>query len=460
MHKNARLVSVAFSYVALLCGVFAMPTVGQGAPLTVLNWIPPNSLVPPVTTPPTPPTTLDSLNTAGLLVPGTKASGTIPMWLCSTAATTHPLCSTNSFAMVGKDPSAVKGSGGTTIDVKIVPLRFTSASPALTFDPENNDSCSPKRTPALNMVQQSPLFKTGNWSGYLKPVGTAEFGSLFQRANFWTYTQPKAPSASYEVTLSQVLTNSEENTKHTIAIGSPKNVTTAPYTIEGGVLTDDTSSGPTTWCDPLAQIEINELDDVLQNQIIPALKGPGVTPTTLPIFLLNNVVMYDSNLPTGQQCCILGYHNAYFSISTGATAGKIQTYIVANYDSTAGTNSGAVFTGAFPTAPDLVALANMIAGWMNNPTTLNATPKWSGTFSGVSGCQTILEVAYPNALAGALTAITMSNKTVYHVQDLAYKSWFYGDTGPASTGFGPGGAVGTAYSLFDTLQTPNLTCPP
>jgi hypothetical protein len=455
MHKSTGLVSVAFSCVALISGVFAMPTVGQGAPLTVLNWIPPISFVPPVTAPPTPPTTLDSLNTDGLLVPGTKASGTIPMWLCSTTAATHPLCSTNSFAMVGKDPS-VKGTAGTTIDVRIVPIRFTASS-SLTFDPENNDACSPQRTPALNMVQQSPLFKAGTLSPYLKPVGAYQLGSVFQRANFWTYTQPKAASPNYQVTLSQTLANAEETTKRTIAIGSTSNLTTLPYTLTGQVLTDDPTNP--TWCNPIAQIEVNDLDTLLQTQIIPALKSQsGITPTMVPIFLFTNIVMYDANLPSGQQCCILGYHNAYFSITTGATAGKVQTYIVANYDSTAGTKSGVVYTGAFPTAPDIAGLTNMIAGWMDNPTTLNPTPSWPGTFSGVSGCQTILEAAYPNALAGQLTAITMPNKTVYHVQDLAFKSWFYGDTGTASTGFGPGGA-GTAYSLFDTLKTPNLTCP-
>jgi hypothetical protein len=458
MRKSSRLVSVVFSQVAVLLGLIALPTVGQGAPLTVLNWIPPNSLIPLATVPPAPPTTLDSLYTAGLLVAGTKPSGTIPMWLCSTTATTHPLCSTNSFAMVGKDPS-VQGTGATQIDVRIVPIRFT-ASPSLKFDPENNDSCSPKRTPALNMVQQSPLFKSGTWSPSLKPVGAYQLGSVFQRANFWTYTQPKAASPSYQVTLAQSLANSQENnTKRTIAIGSTSNLTILPFTIKGQVLIDDTSKNPTTWCNPIAAIEVNDLDTLLQTEIIPALKSEsGITPTMLPIFLFANVVMYDSNLPAGQQCCILGYHNAYFSITTGATAGKVQTYIVANYDSTAGINSGVVFTGAFPSAPDIAALANMIVGWMDNPTTLNSTPPWPGTFSGVSGCQSILEVAYPDALAGQLTTITMTNKTVYHVQDIAYKSWFYDDTGTASTGFGTGG-TGTSYSLFGTLSKANSTCP-
>ena len=115
----------------------------------------------------------------------------------------------------------------------------------------------------------------------------------------------------------------------------------------------------------------------------------------MPIFLLSNVVMYDRTVagfdsanPQGVGCCILGYHNAYLSQTTGATAGKLQTYIVANYDTTGGTaNSGTVksktYPGAFPTAPNIVALANMVAGWIDNPTTLNPTPSWpSSTFSG------------------------------------------------------------------------------
>ena len=86
------------SHLALIFGPLALSTVGQGAPLTVLNWIPPNSFNPPAT--------LDSLNTAGLLVSGSKASGTIPMWLCLAATTPSAQCNTTySFAMVGKNPT-------------------------------------------------------------------------------------------------------------------------------------------------------------------------------------------------------------------------------------------------------------------------------------------------------------------------------------------------------------------
>src|SRR5262249_44161259 len=181
---------------------------------------------------------------------------------------------------------------------------------------------------------------------------------------------------------------------------------------------------------------------------------------TLPIFLFSNVAMtftviIDNTVTppiTATYCCALGYHNAYLSTTTGASAGKIQTYIVANYDTTSGSN----FAGAFPAAPDLVALANMIAGWIDNPTTLNTTPAWTGIINGALAAQTTLEVAYPQAVAGVLSSITMPNKNVYHVQELAFKSWFYCDTGLPNAGFGGSYSLNLAST---PLSSPNPACP-
>jgi hypothetical protein len=98
----------------------------------------------------------------------------------------------------------------------------------------------------------------------------------------------------------------------------------------------------------------------------------------------------------------------------------------------------------------------MIAAWIDNPTTLNTTPPWTGTINGVTGPQTTLEVADPPDLVGQLTKIMMTNKNVYHVQDLAFKSWFFCDTTPPNNfNFGYQNGV---YSLFSTLKTPNPTC--
>jgi hypothetical protein len=393
-----------------------------------------------------------------------------------------PLATAQPIAMVGKDPSVPK-TGATTINTKIVPIVFTGSASGVSyiFDPENNDACSPRRTPALNMVQQSPVFKANKL--LLGPMGvpgvslgTYQFGSQFQRANFGTYTIKTASNATpvspnYDISLSQVLVNAEESVKHRIALGdtTPKPIPLwpasypLPYTIQGQVQTDSTN-----WCDPLALIEVNDFDSILQNQILPALKGTSaVAPTTLPIFLLSNVVMYDSTVlgfdsknPQGVGCCILGYHNAYLSLTTGATAGKLQTYIVANYDTTGGTTNGGTvkavtYPGAFPTAPNIVALANMVAGWIDNPTTLNPTPSWKS--STTSGTGSVLEVAYSECLGGTLATITMPNRFAYSVQDLAFKSFFYDLI--TNTGFN-NLQPALPYSIFGSLPAPNPAgCP-
>jgi hypothetical protein len=417
MYKRSRLLAVAFSVVVGLI----TPTAGQSSP--VLNWTPPSAF-------PTG-TTVDSLNTAGLI--NSTKSGTIPIWVPSNPDISNLV--NYKFAMVGKDPT-VKQSSQTSIDTAIIPVRFTSSS--LVFDPENNDPCSPNRTPALNVVQASPIFQNFALPGNLRSLGEFQFGSLFQRANFWVpYIQPKGINGNYQVNLSPILLNTEESTKHTIAIEA----------LGGSLLPADPNS-----CHTVAMIDVSKWETYLQTVIFPALPHSHVGPKMLPIFLFSNVVMF-----AGQQCCILGYHNAVPSAQTGAANGKLQTYIVANYDSTVGNSRGQVFTGAFPNAPDIVALANAVAGWMDNPTTLNPTPKWQLTING--GCQDVLEVAFPPGLTGALTTLTAPHKPIYHVQDLAFKSWFYGDgTNQSKTG---NSGFGGSYSLFSTgnFATSPATCP-
>ena len=396
-----------------MIGLCALPTAGQSAS-PVINWAPANSFPGKVAT--------DLITT-----------GTIPMWQGSDTVNAGP--TQFNFAMVGKDPTAK--SGAVTVQTRIIPIRVTSGSQV--FDTENNDVCSPRRTPALNMVQESPVFRSVTLSGNLKSVGTGQFGSLFQRAAFSTFTQKGGLSPNYQVSIDHTLLNTEEETKHTLDILTPGGP------VSGSVVTDPNG------CEPFAMIEVNQWETYLRTTIFPRL--PRVAgPKLLLIFLFSNVVMYDT---TTANCCILSYHSAFPSPQSGSPGGQMQSYIVANYDST---NFGA-FTGAFPTAPDITALANAVAGWINNPTTLNQTPGWTGTINEITGCQTVLEVSDPPALSGQLTPITMPNKDVYHVQDLAFKSWFYGDgatSGTANSGFG------NAYSLFGTfpIATPNPpTCP-
>jgi hypothetical protein len=459
MRKRSRLLSVAFTQLALVMALFTVPAAGQvpppSSPTTVLNWIPPlsSSLASSTVcdfftlTVTKPPTTCPTTSITG----AKTVTGIIPMWLGSDTVDSNIY----NFALVGTDPTAKNGAA-VTITTRIIPLRVSSSSPAALFDPENNDSCSPSKIPALNMVQNSPMFlhmSSATLPSQLKPLGPGQYASLFQRASFWTYINPKATSPkpinpNYQVDFLAVLSNAEERDATTIQMIDPGTAidSTLPYQINGIVQPKQTG-----WCSQIGVIEVNQLDALLQNTIIPKLKAAGISPTNLPIFLLSNVAMYDSTL-AGQPCCILGYHNAYKSITTGATANKLQTYIVVNYDSTA----GMLNTGAFPGAPDIAALSTVLPGWIDDPTTLNVTPNWLGTINAATQCQTALEVGFPAGLP--LQPITMPSRVTYHVQDLAFKSWYYRDGVLLYTTTSNSG-LGGNYSLFGTFTSAALPCP-
>jgi hypothetical protein len=389
------------------------------------------------------------------------AAPTIPFWTNSATAGNSQ---SYNFTMVGKDPG-LAGSGATGIKTHIIPLRFTTSvtdtstntTTTYVFDPENNDRCSPKRTPALNMVQASPVFRTAPATSYGldASLGSGQFASLFQRANFAAdivknAQNPKPMNPNYQVTLQQTLLNFEDKPKRTIQLPA---VTNPPNT-------SNLLLGP---CNPVGLIEIDVLDQMIAGSLLPDLFTHGVRPDSLAVFLLSNVVMYHSDATTG--CCILGYHSAIM-----AGNNEVQTYVVANYDT-----SGGLFTNA----PDIVGLAGTVAGWLTDPVPNSAlittptftppgeskTPPFSATLDDQilpappnsnatqTICQALLEPFDPilPLTSGNIFPITMRNNFTYHVPDLAFNAWFYqGGTSPFNQ----------QYSLFGTLMAPApLTCP-
>jgi len=68
-------------------------------------------------------------------------------------------------------------------------------------------------------------------------------------------------------------------------------------------------------------------------------------------------------------------------------------------------------------------MSHEVAEWMNDPFDNNPTPPWGHTGQ-VSGCQDNLEVGDP--LSGTeAPPIVMSNGFTYHLQELAFFSWFF-----------------------------------
>jgi hypothetical protein len=182
-------------------------------------------------------------------------------------------------------------------------------------------------------------------------------------------------------------------------------------------------------CGKLGALDIGVWDGFLQNTLMANVKAK-VTPTTFPIFLFYNVVLYDG---TPSNCCILGYHSAFNNPNFGGT---FQTYSTSGFDS----------SRAFDGTSDVSILSHEVAEWLADPDGLNPTPPW-GHIGQVSGCQANLEVGDP--LSGTTKVFTL-NGFNYHLQDEAFTAWFYR--------LKPPGTYNNKFSLFGTFNVPAVAC--
>ncbi|HEY1962031.1 MAG TPA: hypothetical protein VGG69_06410 [Rhizomicrobium sp.] len=337
------------------------------------------------------------------------ASGaTLPLW--SRAVSTGGVRYV--YDMVGRNPFVTQTVTTTNIKAVVIPIVFTFTSWSNTvFDPTHRDvACSPAG-PARTLTQASPLFNpvVGYPGGTY--VGTGQYVDLFQRANYFSQTNPSGINPDYHVNLT--------------------------YTPNGGYAIP-VSGGDviTTPCGGhLGLIDISTWDNYIQTTLFPALAAhspPIAPPNTLPIFLLYNVVLYDGSFGN---CCILGYHSAF---NDPAYANAFHTYSSVEFDA----------TQEFSGVSDISAMSHEIAEWMDDPAGNNPTPSW-GNIGQVTGCQANLEVGDP--LSGTLTQIYMpSNGYTYHVQDFTFTSWFYRQK--------PSTGVNGWYSFLGSFLTPSAPC--
>jgi len=282
------------------------------------------------------------------------------------------------YVLAGKNPAVKVSNASSTQKVDLVPVVIKFSGD--TWDPTKIDSCDSGAS-ALTRVQKSPIFVSQAWKWGGTSIGTGQVTDAYQRADFWKYAGPKGINPSYGISFSL-------STLKTITINVPTaDAATASIGCGNGLL---------------GAVNINWLDPYLQKTVIPSLASQGVNASTLPVFLLHNVVEY---IGSTADCCVLGYHNAYTSGSS------VQTYGLSMYD-----NSKA-FTGS----SDISALSHEVAEWQNDPYTNNPTPAW-GHIGQVTGCQSNLEVGDP--LSGTTFADKVGSFT-YHPQELAFFSWFY-----------------------------------
>jgi len=306
--------------------------------------------------------------------------------------------------MVGKNPFN-EDSGRTSVTTQIVPIIFKTHTVGTSVDakaiiattPGDNTFNPTQPDPAclgsrnnnpLRLFQQSPIFQSADFNYGGTDVGRTQTTDAFQRANFWRVINRE----DYHVTLGPV---------------SNFNAITVDVPAANGLALATTALGPPAFCAPMAIVDANLFDLFINTNILPALAPHGVNHGTFPIFLLYNAVLSDGDPTNLLNCCILGYHGTGNNDSTA-------TYSPMDFDS----------TGLFGVSGlDIATASHEVAEWMDDPFGNNPTPAWGHTGQ-VPGCQGNLEVGDP--LSGTeAPRIIMPNGFTYHIQELAFFSWFY-----------------------------------
>ncbi len=316
--------------------------------------------------------------------------------------------------MVGQDPY---GSNFTpaTVTTPIVPLIITvnsvatgvnsnsilsTQSGSTTFNPTVADAaCLGKHNNVpLVLFEQSPIFQSANFNFGHTSVGNTQYLDAFQRGNFW-----------------QLVGGTDYHTLVNATLLDPINVN---IPANDGLAIPGSLFGS---CGPLGVVNINTLDSI----VVSKLASLGFDTSQFPIFLLYNLVMSVGQPTNLNKCCVLGFH--------GATGTPIQTYSPIDFDT----------TGLFgPTIADTSIAAHEVGEWMDDPFGSNPTPAWGHTGQ-VSGCQNNLEVGDP--LTGInIPPVKGANGFTYHLQELAFFSWFYG---------APSIAVNSWFSDNNTFTT-------
>jgi hypothetical protein len=327
---------------------------------------------------------------------------------------------------VGSSPFARKKTT-TSVPTYIIPVIVVIGATA--FDPTVADTTCmvPPNDVPLTVFRNSPLFVSpaASWVMDGVNVGRGQYIDAFQRANFWSDVK----GTSYNVNLGPI----------TVLNPATYNVPAQ----DGNIISD--SAFGNGGCGPNnnpqgveGEIYINDFDTWITNTLLPSY--PQITPGSLPVILLYDVVMGLTQPPNVVECCVIGYHGA----TNGPPSG--QTYSPMDFDTSGIFGSG---------VRDTSASAHEIGEWMNDPYGTNPTPVWSSGQSAAcsSGGQNNLEVGDPLSGLSNDWTVTMPNGFTYHLQELAFFSWFYNADQVASLG------AGGDFSNNGTFKGPSEPCP-
>lgn len=321
--------------------------------------------------------------------PGARAVAPIPSWKYSVTASSDLGGGTYAGTVLGTDPHATAKSS-TSIKVLVVPLIVTinDGSTTQIYDPTVADPCNGNKK-AVSLITQSPIFtKTTAWTMNGVSVGTTQYVDAFQRAEFWSLVH----GSNYHVTF------------------APKVLAKQAQSFTGSANGLNYNAAKSGGCGYIGVVNITDLD----TRIMALINGPlksTVNAGNFPIFITKDVVESESGVSL-KSCCVLGYHGAFSS------GGNLQIYSPFAFD-TSGLFGGDVHT-----------LSHEMAEAVNDPSGTNPTPTWGNIGQTVGLCQSNFEVGDPLSEGfGTVTnpfTVAGSNGFTYHMQELAFFSWFYG----------------------------------
>jgi hypothetical protein len=347
---------------------------------------------------------------AGFGNPGKQASASLPMWTYTVKAAQDGR--TYSGKIVGASPSSTTPA---SVPVTLVPVVFkiTQGGHAYTFDPTQADAgCLGSGNAAFALTQHSPLFSSTSFAINGQNINNTTYGDAFLQAEFWNLTG--------------------SSRKSLLALGPPAIGATLTISVNAGTRGNSTATvyAVSGQCGNglLAVVNINTVDAALQSYIF----SHGLNAAQFPFFVTYNAVMSVGSASNLNNCCVLGYHNALGNPG--------QTYGIAEFEGRDQTLFGGV--------ADVAAASHEVNEWINDPSGANPTPAW-GNVGQVSGCQNNFEVGDP--LSGTLMPTVTQGGFTYHLQELAFYSWFYG-----GTSLGTGGK----YSSNGTFKGSAKLCPP
>jgi hypothetical protein len=329
----------------------------------------------------------------------------LPMWNYNVTTSADLGGGSFSGTILGRSPYS-RGKTTTGIPTQLIPLviTITDGHGAITYDPTQVDTCaSPPTLTDVQIITGSPIFQNNNWTMNV-PVGNTQYIDAFQRAEFWSLVQ----NTPYHLILNETTLGSQPLSFNSTQASNFTASDFASFNPCGGAV---------------GVVNIDVMDAAIKALITGPLAAT-VNVGTFPIFLTKDVFMAFSGHSIFANCCVLGYHSAF---TVGSNA---QIYSPFSLDT----------SGAF--GGDVSTLAHEMGEAVDDPLGNNPTPIWGNIGQVQNGtnnaCQNNFEVGDPLSpgFPGSPPQVTVlgGNGFLYHLQDLAFFSWFYGTPSIGSGG--------------------------